>query len=103
MTAEQIAIIAAENKRLCESRELIPVFEHLTVPATAIKRVGVAEANGRKVSTYEVATVSHFDRMNQNERVYPESEWFMQVENATGNLIPQGKLTGAVDHRGPFE
>lgn len=93
-----LAKLAAENKALRESAEAKLVVESVIAPAGSIQKVEFTESDGSKTKGYRLAKVAQADRMNQNHRVYPRKEWEAQVQAANEDLIPSGRLIGAVDH-----
>ncbi|MGE5610988.1 MAG: hypothetical protein ACM359_17190 [Bacillota bacterium] len=100
--SDLLAQLVAENKAIRESKDAVLVVEKVVVPATAITKVEIQEDDGRKCPGYKLAKVAHADRMNQNHRIYPRREWETQVKTANEELIPAGKLIGAVDHASFF-
>jgi len=91
--------LLAENKALLEGRKL--VREVVLVPAECIARLDPALLESDAgAGRYRIAKVGQADTVNANRRVYPSSEWAVNVHRANAERIPAGTMTGAVDHLG---
>jgi hypothetical protein len=97
------------NRRLCESRERLPVRDTFAVESRSIRKLTVAESciiKGRlriseaastAVGDLYEAKVGQADKINQNRRIYPREVWQDNIDRFAP-MIETGCLIGTDGH-----